>query len=91
MAYQQINSDKSAGVLTITFNDPDKLIAFTFKMLEEVNQGALVQLNHGQGRACRWNGREPKDLPRLCVCVRCTSPSALLRRASTSPWTRRGY
>ena len=25
------------------------------------------------------------------LALRCTSPSALLRRASTSPWTRRGY
>ena len=27
----------------------------------------------------------------LVLALRRTSPSALLRRASTSPWTRRGY
>ena len=32
MAYEQIIFDKSAGVVTITFNRPDKLNSFTFKM-----------------------------------------------------------
>jgi enoyl-CoA hydratase/carnithine racemase len=36
MAYEQIILTKSAGVVTITFNRPEKLNAFTFKMLEEV-------------------------------------------------------
>lgn len=58
MAYEQINSEKSAGVLTITFNRPDKLNAFTFKMLAEVNQvlnreagDARVVVFRGSGRA----------------------------------------
>ena len=37
MNYEQITFAKSAGVATITFNRPDKLNAFTFKMLEEIN------------------------------------------------------
>jgi len=32
MAYEQIIFDKSASVVTITFNRPDKLNSFTFKM-----------------------------------------------------------
>ena len=34
MAYEQIIFDKSAGVVTITFNRPDKLNSFTFNMLD---------------------------------------------------------
>ena len=37
MNYEHIMFAKSAGVATITFNRPDKLNAFTFKMLEEIN------------------------------------------------------
>ena len=33
MAYEQIILDKSASVVTITFNRPGKLNWFTFKML----------------------------------------------------------
>jgi 2-(1,2-epoxy-1,2-dihydrophenyl)acetyl-CoA isomerase len=38
MNYEHIMFAKSAGVATITFNRPDKLNAFTFKMLEEINR-----------------------------------------------------
>ena len=58
MAYEQIILDKSAGVVTIKFNRPDKLNAFTFKMLEEVNRAlrdeageARVVVFRGSGRA----------------------------------------
>jgi enoyl-CoA hydratase/carnithine racemase len=56
MAYEQIILAKSSGVVTITFNRPDKLNAFTFKMLEEVNQ-ALRRATISQGwaeRGIRW-------------------------------------
>lgn len=38
MEYEQIIFDQHEGVATITFNRAAKLNAFTFKMLEEVNQ-----------------------------------------------------
>ncbi len=38
MSYEQIIVDRSADVLTITFNRPAKLNAFTFKMLGEINR-----------------------------------------------------
>jgi 2-(1,2-epoxy-1,2-dihydrophenyl)acetyl-CoA isomerase len=54
MAYQQIILDKSATVVTITFNRPDKLNAFTFKMLEEVNQ--VLNREAGDARAIVFRG-----------------------------------
>ncbi len=54
MAYQQIILDKSAGVVTITFNRPDKLNAFTFKMLEEVN--LVLNREVGDARAIVFRG-----------------------------------
>jgi 2-(1,2-epoxy-1,2-dihydrophenyl)acetyl-CoA isomerase len=42
MNYDEISLEASAGVLTITFNRPAKLNAFTFKMLAEINR-ALVE------------------------------------------------
>ncbi len=57
MAYQQINLDKSAGVLTITFNRPEKLNAFTFKMLAEVNQVLNREVNDARVVVFRGGGR----------------------------------
>lgn len=59
MDYEQILFVKSDGVATITFNRPDKLNAFTFKMLEEANQALGGRLDaeiravvfRGAGRA----------------------------------------
>ncbi len=58
MTYEQIIFDHTDGVVSITFNRPDKLNAFTFKMLEEVNhvltretgRGARVVVFRGAGR-----------------------------------------
>ena len=57
MAYDQIILDKSAGVVTITFNRPDKLNAFTFKMLEEVNQALRIEAGEARAIVFRGSGR----------------------------------
>jgi 2-(1,2-epoxy-1,2-dihydrophenyl)acetyl-CoA isomerase len=57
MAYAQIILDKSAGVVTITFNRPDKLNAFTFKMLEEVNQALRSEADEARAIVFRGVGR----------------------------------
>src|ERR1700687_4494663 len=54
MAYEQIILDKCAGVVTITFNRPDKLNSFTFKMLEEVNDALRIEA--GEARAIVFRG-----------------------------------
>jgi 2-(1,2-epoxy-1,2-dihydrophenyl)acetyl-CoA isomerase len=58
MNYEQILLEKNVGVVTITFNRPDKLNAFTFKMLEEINHvltresaDARAVVFRGAGRA----------------------------------------
>jgi 2-(1,2-epoxy-1,2-dihydrophenyl)acetyl-CoA isomerase len=59
MNYEEISLDSSAGVVTITFNRPAKLNAFTFRMLDEVNHvlrrevgtGTRAVLFRGAGRA----------------------------------------
>jgi 2-(1,2-epoxy-1,2-dihydrophenyl)acetyl-CoA isomerase len=38
MAYEQIILAESEGILSITFNRPEKLNAFTFRMLAEINE-----------------------------------------------------
>lgn len=57
MAYEQIILDKSAGIVTITFNRPDKLNAFTFKMLEEVNQVLRREAAEARAIVFRGSGR----------------------------------
>jgi 2-(1,2-epoxy-1,2-dihydrophenyl)acetyl-CoA isomerase len=57
MAYQQIIVSESAGVVTITFNRPDKLNAFTFKMLEEVNQALNREAGDARAIVFRGSGR----------------------------------
>ena len=57
MAYEQIISAKSADVVTITFNRPDKLNAFTFKMLEEVNQALRTETADARAIVFRGSGR----------------------------------
>jgi 2-(1,2-epoxy-1,2-dihydrophenyl)acetyl-CoA isomerase len=59
MTYEEISLEESGGVLTITFNRPAKLNAFTFKMLAEINRalagaasaGARAIVVRGAGRA----------------------------------------
>ncbi|HEY6421405.1 MAG TPA: enoyl-CoA hydratase-related protein [Candidatus Binataceae bacterium] len=59
MTYEQVIFNNSDGIVSITFNRPDKLNAFTFKMLQEVNHvltretgsAARVVLFRGAGRA----------------------------------------
>jgi 2-(1,2-epoxy-1,2-dihydrophenyl)acetyl-CoA isomerase len=59
MNYDEIFCEQSGGVLTITFNRPAKLNAFTFKMLAEINRaladervaGARAIVFRGAGRA----------------------------------------
>ena len=58
MTYEQNIFDHTDGVVSITLNQPDKLNAFTFKMLDEVNhvltretgRGARVVVFRGAGR-----------------------------------------
>jgi 2-(1,2-epoxy-1,2-dihydrophenyl)acetyl-CoA isomerase len=57
MAYEQIILNKSADVVTITFNRPDKLNAFTFKMLEEVNHALRTEAGDARAIVFRGSGR----------------------------------
>src|SRR6202158_2339388 len=57
MAYEQIILDKCAGVVTITFNRPDKLNSFTFKMLEEVNDALRIEAGDARAIVFRGSGR----------------------------------
>lgn len=57
MAYEQIILAKSADVVTITFNRPDKLNAFTFKMLEEVNHALRTEAGSARAIVFRGSGR----------------------------------
>jgi 2-(1,2-epoxy-1,2-dihydrophenyl)acetyl-CoA isomerase len=57
MAYEQIILDNSAGIVTITFNRPDKLNSFTFKMLEEVNHALRNEANEARAIVFRGVGR----------------------------------
>ena len=57
MAYEQIILTKSAGVVTITFDRPEKLNAFTFKMLEEVNEVLRRETEGARAVVFRGNGR----------------------------------
>jgi 2-(1,2-epoxy-1,2-dihydrophenyl)acetyl-CoA isomerase len=59
MVYEQILVAKADGIATVTFDRPDKLNAFTFKMLDEINDalnganitGIRVVVMRGAGRA----------------------------------------
>lgn len=58
MTYEQIICTTADSVLNVTFNRPDKLNAFTFKMLDEINHalrtaagGARAIVFRGAGRA----------------------------------------
>ncbi len=55
MDYQEIGVDKSGAALTITFNRPAKLNAFTFRMLAEIN-GVLAREAAANVRAIVFRG-----------------------------------
>jgi 2-(1,2-epoxy-1,2-dihydrophenyl)acetyl-CoA isomerase len=57
MNYEQITLDRTADVATITFNRPDKLNAFTFKMLEEINHVLTHEVADARAVVCRGAGR----------------------------------
>ena len=57
MNYEQITLEKNAGVTTITFKRPDKLNAFTFKMLEETNHVLTREIADTRAVVFRGAGR----------------------------------
>ena len=47
MVYEQIQFSRTDGIASITFNRPDRLNAFTFKMLAEINHVLISELDPG--------------------------------------------